>query len=174
MSGATLFGIIRALARLSQYAGQIAYALLTRSPLSLRTARLACIRHATSVRSEPGSNSSLIFKVLVLLITFVLTPRIDSWSVTKHISDSFNLPGGRSGLRPLPFGLSAVPFEGEANYRIFWDNVKGFSQKNSIFFHFFEKTRKNQNISSLKTQYQQIIHTSESTKRAHRAFTPLH
>ena len=28
------------------------------------TARLACIRHATSVRSEPGSNSSLIFQSL--------------------------------------------------------------------------------------------------------------
>ena len=27
-------------------------------------ARLACIRHATSVRSEPGSNSSLIFKIV--------------------------------------------------------------------------------------------------------------
>ena len=138
MSGATLFGIIRALARLSQYAGQIAYALLTRSPLSLRTARLACIRHATSVRSEPGSNSSLIFKVLVLLITFVLTPRIDSWSVTKHISDSFKLPGGLSGPPSQSrSAVSGVPFEGDANDRIFGENVKGFSQKNSIFFHFF-------------------------------------
>ena len=44
------------------------------------TARLACIRHATSVRSEPGSNSSLIFlkSWSRYLITFVFIdfPRI--------------------------------------------------------------------------------------------------
>ena len=34
--------------------------LLTRSPLPLRGARLACMRHAINVRSEPGSNSPLI------------------------------------------------------------------------------------------------------------------
>ena len=47
--------------------GQVAYALLTRPPLSMAsldrsfippyTARLACVRHAASVRPEPGSNS---------------------------------------------------------------------------------------------------------------------
>src|SRR3546814_6058883 len=40
-----------------------AHALLTRSPLpqgrSQRTVRLACVRHAASVRSEPGSNSQV-------------------------------------------------------------------------------------------------------------------
>ena len=53
-----------ALARLSQIYRQIVYVLLTRSPLSTRLpphhARLACIRHAASVRSEPGSNSPYI------------------------------------------------------------------------------------------------------------------
>ena len=33
--------------------------LLTRAPLSLRSVRLACVRHAASVRSEPGSNSQV-------------------------------------------------------------------------------------------------------------------
>ena len=49
---------------------QIAHALLTRPPLSSppsvrklpknRSARLACVRHAASVRPEPGSNSQII------------------------------------------------------------------------------------------------------------------
>ena len=34
--------------------------LLTRPPLVLLPARLACMRHAINVRSEPGSNSPLI------------------------------------------------------------------------------------------------------------------
>ena len=41
--------------------GQITHALLTRAPLSsprkVILVRLACVRHAASVRSEPGSNS---------------------------------------------------------------------------------------------------------------------
>ena len=64
---ATAPGISRALARLFRNAGQIAYALLTHSPLGSYCyvlARLACIRHSTSVRSEPGSNSSLYSKGL--------------------------------------------------------------------------------------------------------------
>src|SRR5207244_8490656 len=48
--------------RLSQARGQVTYVLLTRSPLYSGScppflARLACVRHAASVRSEPGSNS---------------------------------------------------------------------------------------------------------------------
>ena len=46
---------------LSQITRQIIYALLTRAPLSsprrMNHVRLACVRHAASVRSEPGSNS---------------------------------------------------------------------------------------------------------------------
>lgn len=46
---------------LSQSAGQIAHVLLTRSPLipdrSRIIVRLACVKHAASVRPEPGSNS---------------------------------------------------------------------------------------------------------------------
>jgi hypothetical protein len=50
---------------LSQSEGQIAHVLLTRSPLVYPrrglTARLACVKHAASVRPEPGSNSPLKF-----------------------------------------------------------------------------------------------------------------
>ena len=49
---------------LSQSSGQVAHVLLTRSPLGLLRCkhqmdlvRLACVRHAASVRPEPGSNS---------------------------------------------------------------------------------------------------------------------
>ena len=49
---------------LSRSSGQVAHVLLTRSPLGLRRCchrldpvRLACIKHAASVRPEPGSNS---------------------------------------------------------------------------------------------------------------------
>src|SRR5690606_30642679 len=56
-------GISHRFRRLSRSEGQIAYVLLTRSPLvySRRslTARLACVKHAASVRPEPGSNSPL-------------------------------------------------------------------------------------------------------------------
>src|SRR4051794_31135887 len=46
---------------LSQSQGQVAHVLLTRSPLEHPrrglSARLACVKHAASVRPEPGSNS---------------------------------------------------------------------------------------------------------------------
>ena len=54
-------GISNCFQLLSPCTGQIAHALLTRPPLEKfrRTfpARLACVRHAASVRPEPGSNS---------------------------------------------------------------------------------------------------------------------
>jgi hypothetical protein len=57
----SLFGISTPFEVLSQITRQIIYALLTRAPLSWKQAsnhvRLACVRHAASVRSEPGSNS---------------------------------------------------------------------------------------------------------------------
>jgi hypothetical protein len=56
-------GISHRFRRLSRSEGQITHVLLTRSPLvySRRslTARLACVKHAASVRPEPGSNSPL-------------------------------------------------------------------------------------------------------------------
>ena len=57
-------GISSSFLGLSQTSGQVPHVLLTRSPLGrpqcchwLDPARLACIRHAASVRPEPGSNS---------------------------------------------------------------------------------------------------------------------
>lgn len=56
-----LCGISLPFERLSPIRGQITYVLLTRSPLATRSAaaRLACLRRAASVSSEPGSNSPL-------------------------------------------------------------------------------------------------------------------
>ena len=52
-------GISRSFPRLSPTAGQVVYVLRDRAPLSrlLGTVRLAYLRHAASVRPEPGSNS---------------------------------------------------------------------------------------------------------------------
>ena len=53
---------------LSQSEGQVTHVLLTRSPLITQeqapkiTVRLACVKHAASVRPEPGSNSPLMFQ----------------------------------------------------------------------------------------------------------------
>ena len=54
-------GISNPFGLLSPVEGQVNYVLLTRSPLTLRFVRLACIRHAASVHPEPGSNSSFKF-----------------------------------------------------------------------------------------------------------------
>ena len=63
-SHAALFGIIPPFGELFPTEGQIIHALLTRAPLYLSTeanflVRLACVRHAASVCSEPGSNSQV-------------------------------------------------------------------------------------------------------------------
>src|SRR3712207_3778027 len=56
-----VFGISPRFRGLSQSPGQVAHVLLTRSPLEYPrrglSARLACVKHAASVRPEPGSNS---------------------------------------------------------------------------------------------------------------------
>ena len=64
------WGINHLFGWLSPCTGQVAYALLTRPPLSIMKiyrsfislflARLACVRHAASVHPEPGSNSQLV------------------------------------------------------------------------------------------------------------------
>ncbi len=66
-----LCGISSRFQLLSPCTGQVAHALLTRPPLSLRGflpggtpprsfVRLACVRHAASVHPEPGSNSHVL------------------------------------------------------------------------------------------------------------------
>jgi hypothetical protein len=58
---AIVCGITRPLGRLSPATGQVLHVLRTRLPLNLELppnpVRLACVRHAASVRPEPGSNS---------------------------------------------------------------------------------------------------------------------
>jgi hypothetical protein len=59
---------------------QVAHVLLTRPPLGvlLHLARLACMRHAASVRPEPGSNSPIN----------LLLSQSDSWlffELTRHL-----------------------------------------------------------------------------------------
>src|SRR5262245_32381196 len=61
MHAMVLSGIRPSFPGLSQSAGQITHVLLTRSPLEHPqrglSVRLACVKHAASVRPEPGSNS---------------------------------------------------------------------------------------------------------------------
>ena len=62
LAGCASSGISVPFGTLSQSLGQVAHVLLTRSPLYSSPcgdflARLACVKHAASVRPEPGSNS---------------------------------------------------------------------------------------------------------------------
>jgi len=63
MSSKVVSGISSCFQLLFQSQGQVAHVLLTRSPLVYPrrglTVRLACVKHAASVRPEPGSNSPL-------------------------------------------------------------------------------------------------------------------
>ena len=101
-----LSGISTRFRELSRSWGQVAYVLLTRPPLTLprraRSARLACIRHAASVRPEPGSNSpnwlvdretSLYPKVrLKFLVCSLLFYRfsINPWGLTGQFHSLFS------------------------------------------------------------------------------------
>ena len=64
----TLCGISSRFQLLSPTERQVSHALLTRSPLSYprrnNPVRLACVRHAASVRPEPGSNSQKVVSKL--------------------------------------------------------------------------------------------------------------
>ncbi len=63
MQAGVISGINQPFGWLSRSMGQITHVLLTRSPLEYHrsglSARLACVKHAASVRPEPGSNSPL-------------------------------------------------------------------------------------------------------------------
>src|ERR1700754_2828346 len=70
MPGRVVSGINLGFPKLSRSQGQITHVLLTRSPLEYPrkglSARLACVKHAASVRPEPGSNSPLKTKRMSL------------------------------------------------------------------------------------------------------------
>ena len=85
-----LCGISNCFQLLSPCVGQIAHALLTRPPLELKSsgrsfpisipARLACVKHAASVRPEPGSNSD------VQSLSCFTTPSANSPKPAKFVS----------------------------------------------------------------------------------------
>ena len=69
LTGMSVCGIMPTFAGLSPIERQIRYVFLTRLPCYSEAEtpvriRLACVRHAASVRSEPGSNSSLIYRLI--------------------------------------------------------------------------------------------------------------
>ena len=70
------------------------HALLTRPPLPLRGARLACVRPAASVRSEPGSNSQ-VESCFQLSLTSNL--RTSAWNRSPKTS-SVHVPSYRSNV----------------------------------------------------------------------------
>ena len=81
-----LCGISTCFQVLSPRPGQIAHALLTRPPLesylpfrrtsNIIPARLACVKHAASVRPEPGSNSDVQSSTLKLPSPSLLSLRL--------------------------------------------------------------------------------------------------
>ena len=74
----TTFGINSPFDELSPTKGQVVHVLRTRLPLSsspfvrrllvINPARLACLSHAASVHSEPGSNSPLLESLSLIYI----------------------------------------------------------------------------------------------------------
>jgi hypothetical protein len=97
--------------RLFQARGQITYVLLTRAPLYSGScppflARLACVRHAASVRSEPGSNSpvkagvtSRRFRLLDRYVSNV--PSIRSARLALLELSAISLPARRRGIERI-------------------------------------------------------------------------
>ena len=84
LTSESLCGISGSFDPLSPSSGQVTNALLTRSPLSLRTVRLACIRHAASVHPEPGSNSP--YKIGKLTLIQCSSPKLISLSSWGFLS----------------------------------------------------------------------------------------
>ena len=72
----TTFGISSPFGLLSPSLRQVVYALLTRLPLGSQKqafnhlVRLACVKHAASVRPEPGSNSPIKYWKSRLALSF--------------------------------------------------------------------------------------------------------
>ena len=94
---------------LSQSEGQVTHVLLTRSPLVYPrkglTVRLACVKHAASVRPEPGSNSPT--KTLTKQKNKTGTKPEKQARHTVEFSKDTRTP--TSHLQMLPSGLRAFP-----------------------------------------------------------------
>jgi hypothetical protein len=102
MRSSVLSGISPGFPELSRSYGQVTHVLLTRPPLterkqaSVRSARLACIRHAASVRPEPGSNSPK--RKLIGLFNSTPTPKVSS-----RLRFSYCPAPARNALRKITF-----------------------------------------------------------------------
>ena len=83
-----LCGISSRFQLLSPTERQVPHALLTRSPLNLNrsssSVRLACVRHAASVRPEPGSNSQKMVSKQLMLLKSVFQVICSSKSLLKN------------------------------------------------------------------------------------------
>jgi hypothetical protein len=93
-----LSGISPSFDGLSQSPGQVIHVLLTRAPVYSPSCpdflpRLACLRHAASVRSEPGSNSPC---KLILSSSSARLPRRTGWIDRNYKINQRN----RTGLDP--------------------------------------------------------------------------
>ena len=101
MSKEVVSGISSCFQLLFQGQGQVAHVLLTRSPLVYPrrglTVRLACVKHAASVRPEPGSNSPL--KSIGIDLSVELT--VSTSSIADQIqAGSVSINQRKSELRP--------------------------------------------------------------------------
>ena len=109
-----LSGISHPFEWLSRFWGQVTHVLLTRSPLysppegSFR-ARLACVRHAASVRSEPGSNSPVSKQHLVVFKTLDgLDPNQRDLPLHRHLFSQCQRPKWESKPSPLMLGTQTI------------------------------------------------------------------
>jgi hypothetical protein len=106
----TLCGISHPLEWLSPTLRQIVHALLTRSPLTLRCARLACMRHAISVRSEPGSNSpyDLWLADYCLCSKLCIFRRLLQSGLSPRLAGSSGVSSSNTGRTIEPFSAASL------------------------------------------------------------------
>ena len=116
-----LFGISAPFGTLFPTKGQIIHALLTRAPLYSSAeadflVRLACVRHAASVSSEPGSNSP----VLILLGRFLfLFTRVILQKIVKTRKCLFPLFSFQRAFSKRALTYKSSRFSCQAKFSIF-------------------------------------------------------
>ncbi len=104
------FGSLPKQTLLSRCPGYVTHALLTLSPLNCSqlpkssSVRLACLNHAASVRSEPGSISSID---ILTIHRLQRTSREDQWAQTLLVTRMFEM-GPRWDRTPILYREEAV------------------------------------------------------------------
>src|SRR3982751_6572499 len=111
MQAHVISGISPRFRGLSQSPGQVTHVLLTRSPLEYPqrglSARLACVKHAASVRPEPGSNSpTKLVENLSWQQTIVCHQR--NPRNTKPDHPEKNSPAHATGYKSIGTGLTST------------------------------------------------------------------